>query len=87
MPNHFHGILQIVGAGFARPNISDARPDVCSNIHPDDLDGYSDNFGINTGWALGRASRRANPAPTPPSKTITSGNIIGYFKYQTAKKK
>jgi hypothetical protein len=52
-----------------------ARPD----DHPDDLE-------INMGQVL--VLGRANPAPTtsPPPKTITLGNIIGYFKYQTTKK-
>ncbi|MDR2139067.1 MAG: hypothetical protein LBP50_05930 [Tannerella sp.] len=81
MPNHIHGIVEIiravavVGAGSARP--SESNPD---NFRLDNSEFRPDNRGINMGEInMGRA----NPAPTI---TPTLGNIIGYFKYQTTKK-
>jgi REP element-mobilizing transposase RayT len=71
MPNHFHGILRIVGAGFARPDNSDN-----SDARPNN----SGNSWINAGQG------QANPAPTNTNNPPTLGNIIGYFKYQTTKK-
>jgi REP element-mobilizing transposase RayT len=73
MPNHFHGILQIVtvGAGFARPDTNtdtDRAGNPCPNNNPcpnTNPDAY----------------RAGEPRPYGP----TLGNIVAYFKYKTTK--
>ena len=78
MPNHFHGIVEIgasAGAGFARPDETNARPDE-TNARPNDMGDARPNDMDDGDTGAGK------PRPCVP----TLGNIIGYFKYQTTKK-
>jgi REP element-mobilizing transposase RayT len=54
MPNHFHGIVFFVGAGFPRPFTDLMTP-------------------------------RNQGGETPPLRSPTLGQVVGYFKYQTMK--
>jgi len=80
MPNHFHAIINIVGAGSPRP-IDDPIQNIKSPAvievqagSPRPIDDPIQN-GRNDGRNY---DGRGNPAPTV-------GNIVGYFKYQTTK--
>ena len=70
MPNHFHGIISIVGAGSPRPD--SPRPDLSQHVG-----NTPENQGGNTPENQGGG--------TPPLRLATLGQIVGYFKYQSTK--
>ncbi|MDR2927050.1 MAG: hypothetical protein LBV41_02425 [Cytophagaceae bacterium] len=81
MPNHFHGILQIVspsnavtvGAGSAHP-MGFARPVEFTNP-------INNPLGTSKTDRAGESNRVGKPRPYAP----TLGNMIAYFKYRTTK--
>ncbi len=79
MPNHFHGIIDIVGAGFPRPSPIE-RPRIdgkCSRIGGCmQTGGYSQTSREIAGTGGGTPPLRQEP---------TLGQIFGFFKYQTTK--
>ncbi len=73
MPNHFHGIIQIVGAGSPRPNMSPPPNDTMLTKHKMD-----NNLSIMINNQHHIKKGRGNRAPT-------LGQIVAYFKYGTTK--
>ena len=77
MPNHIHGIIIIVGAGSPRPWVKPQDEALQKQVHPPRPAGFQD-----------AGPRLKDPGgETPPlQKTATLGEIMGYFKYQSAKR-
>ena len=69
MPNHFHGIIMIVGAKSSRPVLSGSSRSIFN-------DGCEEAG--NNGYKEREKNGRDDPAPT-------IGKIIAYFKYQSTK--
>jgi REP element-mobilizing transposase RayT len=74
MPNHFHGIVVTVGAGFPRPFTTDIGGNVGAGFPRPDA-----------GAIAGEAPEKMR-GETPPLQCPTLGQIIGYFKYQSTKR-
>jgi REP element-mobilizing transposase RayT len=71
MPNHFHGIVTTVGAGFPRPDAGDPR----NQCRATPLTHQG-----------GETPQRIQGGETPPLRRATLGQIVGYFKYQSTKR-
>lgn len=74
MPNHFHGIICIVGAGSPRPMF--ANDDVGAGF-PRPVSPENQNLSGMTPENQG--------GMTPPLRKPTLGQIVGFVKYQTTK--
>ena len=87
MPNHFHCIIWIVGAGSPRPASTHTNqtcaPHIPTRTHPD----YAKKYCNVERVRYDTVGASYVGGETPPLRTLvcTLGQIVGYFKYQTTK--